>query len=458
MERVSKRIVNRIKSLFPRRPLAWLGVFLGALVLVLVVLVAAFGGAILNHYGKAKAERAFGTAHPGYVLRIGKLEYAFGANRLVARSVTLTATNVTLVVGRVSLTGVRWTRLLSGTTALADVLAPASVEATNLNVEFPQAHYGLRCSRLRASGRASELIAEATELRPLGGDEAFFAAHVFRTPRFHVVLPECTVTGLAFGEMLQGASFRAVSIHFSSPSFDALINRDKPPEPFLKSPLMLHEALAAIRQPLQVGSLSISNGVFRYCERLAVGAAPAVLTFGAVTLSVEGIANQGETTRAIQIRGQGDLMNAGTMKVLMSIPVASQDFSLRYSGSLGEMDLTRLDAFLDISEHTRIKSGTVQEAAFEIDVAGGEARGHVSAIYQDLEIAVLDTQTGSEKGLGNRVSSFLANILKIRNANAAPGSSPRKDGAVEYVRKVDDEFMQFVWFALRSGVLDIIKH
>jgi hypothetical protein len=122
------------------------------------------------------------------------------------------------------------------------------------------------------------------------------------------------------------------------------------------------------------------------------------------------------------------------------------------------MDLTRLDAFLDISEHTRIKSGTVQEAAFEIDVAGGEARGHVSAIYQDLEIAVLDTQTGSEKGLGNRVSSFLANILKIRNANAAPGSSPRKDGAVEYVRKVDDEFMQFVWFALRSGVLDIIKH
>ena len=89
----------------------------------------------------------------------------------------------------------------------------------------------------------------------------------------------------------------------------------------MKSPLMVHEALASIRQPLQVGSLSITNGRLRYCERLAVGADPAVLTFGAVSMSVEGIANRGEAAAAIQLRGQGDLMNAGTMKVLMSIPI-----------------------------------------------------------------------------------------------------------------------------------------
>jgi hypothetical protein len=107
-----------------------------------------------------------------------------------------------------------------------------------------------------------------------------------------------------------------------------LINRDKPPEPFVKSPLMVHEALASIRQPLRIDSLSISNGQYRYCERLAVGADPAVVTFRAVSLSVEGIANRGEPTAAIQLRGQGDLMDAGKMRVLMTIPVASPDFSL----------------------------------------------------------------------------------------------------------------------------------
>jgi hypothetical protein len=457
-DRVHKRAVKPSRKLSLRRLSAYVGASLGALVLAVAVLILVFGGAILDSYGKRKAERAFAEAHPGYALRIGELDYAVGANRLVAQSVALRATNTTLRVGRVTLTGVRWAGVLWGTAALADVLAQASLEATNLDVEFPQAHYGIRCARLRASVPGSELIAEGTELRPLVGDEAFFAAHAFQTPRFEVVVPECRVLGLAYGELLQGRSYRARSVHFSRPSFDALINRDKPPPPFVKSPLMVHEALAAIGQPLQVDSLSITNGHLAYCERALAGADPAVLTFEAVNLFVEGIANRGEATAALRLRGQGDLMNAGRLQVLMSIPITPPDFSLHYSGSLSAMDLTRLDAFLDIAEHIRIKSGSAQEAAFEIDVTAGQARGRVRATYENLEIAVLDKQTGTEKGFGNRVASFLANVLKVRNANTLKGSGSRKVGEVNYTRRPDDEFQQFVWFALRTGVLDIISH
>jgi hypothetical protein len=237
-----------------------------------------------------------------------------------------------------------------------------------------------------------------------------------------------------------------------------LVNRDQPVEPFVKSPLMVHEALAAIRQPLRVDSLSITNGHVTYCERVVAGADPGVLTFAAVNMSVEGIANRGEASAAIQLRGQGDLMDAGTLKVLMSIPITPPDFSLHYSGSLSAMDLTRLNAFLDIAEHTRIKSGSAQEAAFDIEVSAGQARGRVRAIYKDLEIAVLGKQTGSEKGLDNRVASFLTNALKIRSSNAPDASGSLKEGVVNYTRRPDDEFQQFAWFALRTGVLDVISH
>ncbi len=457
-DEVRKRGVKNGRRLSLRRLSAYVGASLGALVLCVAVVILAFGGAIVNRYGRARAERAFAEAHPGCTLRIGKLDYAVGANRLVAQSLTLSATNTTLKAGRISLTGVGWARLLWGKAALADVLAKASLEATNLDVEFPEAHYGIRCARLRASVPGSELIAEGTELRALAGDEAFFAAHDCRTTRFHVVIPECRVLGLAYGELLQGKSYRAGSVLFSEPSFDALVNRDKPEEPFVRSPLMVHEALAAIRQPLRIDRLSITNGCLRYCERLAAGADPAVLTFGAVSLSVEGIANRGEATAAIQLRGQGDLMNAGTLKVLMVIPITSPDFSLHYSGSLSAMDLTRLDAFLDIAEHTRIKSGRAEEAAFDIDVAAGQARGHVRAIYRDLDIALLNKRTGSAKGVKNRVVSFFANELKIRNANAPDASGSMKEGEVNYTRRPEDEFTQFAWFALRSGVLDVISH
>ena len=441
-----------------RRLSAFVVAALGALVLAVAVFFLVFGNAVLNRQGKAKAARAFAKAHPGCVLQIGELNYAIGANRLVAQSVTLSSSNATLKSGRISLTGVRWARLLWGTAALDEVLARASLEAANLEVAFPLSHYELRCAWLRASVPDSELIAEDTELRPLGGDEAFFAAHTFRAPRFQVVLPECRVLGLDYGEVLRGTSCRAASVHLSRPTFDALINRDKAPKPFVKSPLMVHEALSSIGLPMRIDRLSLTNGHLRYCERLAVGADPGVLTVGAVSMSVEGLANRGEATDAVQLRGQGELMNAGTMKLLMTIPIHPPDFSLRYSGSMSAMDLTRLGAFLEIAECTRIKSGRVQEAAFDIEVKAGQAQGRVRAIYEDLEMAVLDKETGSENGLVNRVASFFANVLKIRNANTPDAAGSMKEGVVNYRSKPDDEFQQFVWFALRTGVLDIISH
>jgi hypothetical protein len=440
-----------------RRLSAYAGISLGVGVLGVAVILFVFGGTILNGYGKAKAEGAFAAAHPGCALRIGELGYAVGANCLVAQRITLSATNTTLKIERISLTGVRWRRLLWGTVAWADVLSKASIEGTNLEVEFPQAHYGIRCLRMRASVPDSELIADVTELRPLVSDEEFFAAHDFRTTRLHVVVPECKVLGLAFGELLQGKAYRAQSVHFSRPSFDALVNRDKPPKPFTRSPLMVHELLASIPQPLQVDSLSLTNGHITYCERLAMGADPAVLTFGAVNMSIEGIANRSNAAAAIQIQGQGDFMNAGTLKLRMSIPISPPNFSLHYSGSLSAMDLTRLAPFLEIAGHTRIKSGRAQAVGFEIEVTAGHARGHVRAIYHGLVVAVLDKQNGTATGWDNRVASLLLNVLKIRNSSAPEASNSMKEGKVSYTRRPEDTFLQFAWFALRTGVMDVIS-
>jgi hypothetical protein len=82
----------------------------------------------------------------------------------------------------------------------------------------------------------------------------------------------------------------------------------------------------------------------------------------------------------------------------------------------------------------------------------------VRAIYRNLEIAVLDKQTGTEKGIDDRVASFLANMLKIRSSNTPDASGAMKEGEVNYTRRPDDEFQQFAWFALRTGILDVINH
>jgi hypothetical protein len=191
---------------------------------------------------------------------------------------------------------------------------------------------------------------------------------------------------------------------------------------------MVNEALAAVGQPLQIDSLVITNGYITYRERLITDSAPGVLTFGAVNLSLDGVANRAETSSTITLRAQSKFMNAGVLTLLMTVPVASPDLSLHYSGSLSAMSLTPLDAFLETAEHLRIKSGSTQEVTFDVDVNSGQARGNVRAAYANLEIAILDKLTWSEKGFENRLSSLLANV-KIRNGNGQDASDSMKKGA-----------------------------
>ena len=445
------------RSLSLRRLSAYAGLGLGAVVLAVALLILTLGGALLNGYGKRWMERAFAAAHPGHALQLGELAYTVGANRLVAESVALSGPASTLETGRMTLTGVRWARLLWGKAALADVLAEARLDAASLAMELPRSRYGLRCARLRASVPESELIVEGAEVRPSIDDEALFAARPFRTTRYRVVVPECRVSGVAYGELFQGRSYSARSVRVLRPSLDALANRDKPRMPPVGRKLMVHEALAAVRRRVQVDSLVITDGQVSYGERVVAGARPGVLTFAAVSMSAEGIANRGEAPAVIRLKAQGDFMRAGVLKVEMTIPVASPDLSLRYSGSLSAMDLTRLNAFSEAARHIRIESGSAAWATFEVDVTAGQARGRVRGVWSELKIALLDRQTGSEKGLRYRAASFLVNALTIRDSNAPDASGALMEGEVNYTRDPRDGFVRFVWFAVKSGVLDVIS-
>ncbi len=102
------------------------------------------------------------------------------------------------------------------------------------------------------------------------------------------------------------------------------------------------------------------------------------------------------------------------MKLHMAIPLASKDFSLRYSGSLSTMDVTELNSFIEPGEHQRIKSGILQSASFNINVNSGHASGTLRVVYKDVTIAVLNKNTGSEKGIFNRIVSFFGKVFVIR--------------------------------------------
>jgi hypothetical protein len=445
------------RKLTPLKIASYAGFAVGAIVLVCVLALLLFSDPFVNKFIKPRITKAFTEAYPAYSIRIADMNYSVLKNRFGFDSVALRAVDGAFLsqMGQFSVSGIHWMHLLWGGSLAPNDFANSIIEAHDIMLNLTQSHYKFLCKRLRVSVPDSEMVAESLKVHPLVGDDAFFGESKFRRTRLSIVTPHCSVMGLACLELLQGKSYRARSVHIYDALLDILVNKYKPDSRDTLGPFMPNEILASIKKTVQVDSLNFMNGSLKYGEGFMLGAKPAFVTFDDMQVLAEGITNHGSSAAVLVIHAQAKFVNAGTMKVLMRIPVASPEFSFHYSGSLSKMDLSPLNSMLEISDQMRIKSGVLQEATFDVNVVSGRASGTLRGVYNDLKLAAIDKQTGSEKGLSNGIKSFIAKF-KVLKTNVPDKSGSMKIGQVKYTRQPDDPFIQFAWFALRTAVRDVV--
>jgi hypothetical protein len=454
----NERPKNIRRELSLSKIMSYTGFAMGAIILVCVLTLLFFPHPFLNNIIKPRITKAIAKAYPQYSLTIGSMNYSVFQNRLEIDSVTLSKSNGTIVshIGTFSASGIGWMHLIwRGKPAPTDFTSSV-LEVKDIALNLSQSHYDLYCDRLHLSVPDSDIIAEIVNLHPSEDDEQYFARSNSRNARFRLNIPLARVIGVAFLELLQGKSYRARSAQINDLFLDILINKDKPfPIDDTNHP-MPGKILASIKGNLGIDSLNILNGQLKYGERFDIGAKPALITVDSVKVLAEGIANHGDPGAAVVVHAQGQFIEAGTMKVLMKIPVGSREFSYQYSGSLSGMNISALNSFLETAEQIRVKAGTLQSASFEINVVSGHASGNVRGIYKDLAIAAINKETGSEKGISNRTTSFIARTFKIRGSNLPDKSGSMKIGVVNYTYLPDEYFFEYSWFALRSGLKDLV--
>jgi hypothetical protein len=439
------------RRLSPLKFASRVGTSVGIIVLVGVLTIMLFPDPLVNWFIKPRITKALAEAYPAYVIRLSAMTYSVFKNRFGFESVDLQAVDSTFKasVGPFSVSGIRWWQVLWGGTLAQNDFAKSGVLVHDIVLSFPSSYYELRCKRISVSARDSEMLVETLTFHPMGDDEQFFVKGKFRQNRLRLVVPHVRITDVACLDLFRGKNYHAGSVQIRDAALDILLNKDKPDNRDTTGLLMPNEILSSIKGNLKIDRVSIANGALQYAERFAVGAKPAIVTFDSMQVQAEGIANHGNHGDAMSIHAETKFVKAGTMKLNITIPVASRQCSFHYSGSLSGMDLKALNAFLEVSDHIRIKSGVLEEASYEINVVSGHATGTVSGIYRDLTLAAIDKESGSENGISDRVTSFIANTFTIRKNNV-PGSM--KIGVIDYMQARDDPFFQYDWFALRTGV------
>lgn len=442
----------------PWKVVKYASITIGTIIIICVLIFIFFPDPFINTLLKDRIKKAFKEEYPAYSLQLGDMHYNFWSNRLGCDSVLLKANDSTFTcsIGSFSISGIGWIKILLQSDFNPNAFTSTEIDAHKIALNFYPAQDQFRFGMLHISLPDSELTVDSIKYHSLLDDEQFFAKSQFKQTRYRIDIPKINIAGFDYPGLLRGKIYSARSIDIHDIFADILVNMDKPYDKNSKNPQMLNEVIASIKEIIKVDSLKIINGQLNYSERFSIGAAPGIVTFNKANVSVSGISNDTTHPDTAVVHGEGLFMNSGTMKVDMTIPLASKDFSLKYSGSLSTMDVTVLNSFIEAGEHQRIKSGILHSASFNVNVNSGYASGTLDVIYKDLSMAILDEKTGSDKGIFNQILSFYGKVFVIRGSNIPDEDGLMKIGEIKYARKPTDYYFNFLWFALRGAVADVL--
>lgn len=144
--------------------------------------------------------------------------------------------------------------------------------------------------------------------------------------------------------------------------------------------------------------------------------------------------------------------------IRIEIPYDSSAYRMEMSGRVGALDLTRINSLTVPLLGIEVQDGRLAAMRFDVAVDGRTAGGTVWAAYRDLDVQMVDRETG-KGGLFDDIKSFVTNTFVLRGDNM-PGDGEddgARPGTVEYYVAPDDSFFTRVWAPIRSGLMDVAR-
>ena len=126
------------------------------------------------------------------------------------------------------------------------------------------------------------------------------------------------------------------------------------------------------------------------------------------------------------IKASALLLGKGKLETTIEIPLMAPQFDMKYSGSLGPMDLTAINAFCRTGRSRRSsRTGRCSRLRFSVVVRNGRSMGQITPLYRDFKLQLTDKKANVFKKAGLAIVSLFANTFKVRGNNPdKPGETP----------------------------------
>ena len=348
----------------------------------------------------------------------------------------------------------------SATTAGAGVAFADDVRFTieRLVVPLKDDSYTLELHDARVSTSAGLVNVGSLAYEPRASREAYLADRRPLGDRVSITTGAVGVEGVEFDGLVADLDLVAQKMQIEKLAVDVLTDRHKVKKPRRGRPGMPHDFFRDQSRRISLDELKVNAGSMRFAERARGAERPGQIRFDSVTVDARNVTNDParmsrEKPATARIRAL--FMRSAPVDVRLRMPLLEPGPTMSYSGRVGRLEAAALNEMTAPLVGLNLARGQVDGVTFEVDIGTHRASGVVAGTYRDLEMQLVDKNTGN-RSLGQRLKSA-AMKLGIRQTNVGAPGEPPKVGTIDYQIESDAAFFKTFWKALQDGLMDLVK-
>jgi hypothetical protein len=193
-------------------------------------------------------------------------------------------------------------------------------------------------------------------------------------------------------------------------------------------------------------------------EHIGVGEAKAaVMTFNQLRGRITGLRNDSDSYNSkleMVMRLETKFMNKAPIDAVYRFPLNTDEEVFDCSGKVGSLELKDVNNILKNVVSVTAESGKVDSMSFGFHATDKRSTGKMRFYYHDLKIDVLDKDKKDQK-LKQKIASFLANKIIVKDANPKKGESVRVT-EIDFDRDPNKYLFFYTWKSIQSGIMPTI--
>ena len=332
-----------------------------------------------------------------------------------------------------------------------DIFGQFDFDAPEFKTITPDSLYTFLAVGINYSATSNTLTANSFAIQPNYTEYGFTARYQFETDRIEGRFSQISFHDFSAADYVKSGNLTSSFIEIGEVKLNVF--RDKRKEfRHIEKPTF-QDIIYNYPGTLNIDSIGILSGNIVYSEHAEKAMEKGRISFNEIDATIYKITNDTiyKTEKAyLELNANALLMGKGKVVILLKARIYDNQNTFAVNGTLSEMEASELNPMLEKSAFITVTSGKINSMDFSFSANNTKATGNLKLLYQGLDFAVTDKQTGETDAIIEQLKTMIANII-VMDSNPMPGEEVRT-GSIDLERDPERFLFNYVVKALLTGM------